>query len=746
MLFPAAASAKPGATVVNPHVTVRTEEGRRAVIVDGIVVHHYAVGDRMAEAYAMVLLVEQGYADQNDLARAFACATRTLRRYQDRFAVGGLAALGRVAGRPVGTYSDGRKDRQLDQTILRLKAEGLGKREVATKLHLDEKTVRRKLRRLGVQPAADPRILFPDGPRESSEEPASLPDSTGDGSVDLPLPASFDPDPFHRSIDRLLARLGVLEDAAPLFAPATDLPRAGILLAIPPFLQSGVLAVARDVYESIGPAFYGLRTTITACVLLALLRVKRPEGLKEHSPEALGRILGLDRVPEVKTLRRKLVAFASKGGAERFGRELARRRVAARGRAMGLLYVDGHVRVYHGMRTIPKAHVTQMRISLPATTDYWINDKRGDPLFVVTAQANAPLTKMLLPVLEEARTIVGPRRRITVVFDRGGFSPKLFKKVIAKGFDLLTYRKGPFPPIPQVRFQFLRARIDGHRVAYVLDDCRVRLARRSLTLRQVTRLTEDGHQTPILTNRLDLRAVEVAYRMFERWRQENFFKYMRDEFAIDALVDYAVEPDDPARSVPNPRWRRLDRQVRSGRAEVARLARAYGEAAMDNVESRRPTIRGFKIAHGKLGRQLRTARARVRRLEFRRAWTPDRVPVAEALQGSPVLKLATERKHFTNILKMVAYQVESDLLEMIRPHYARSDDEGRTLIQTALQSAATLDPASEELRVTLAPLSSPHRSRAVAALCETLNRMNTTFPGTRLHLRYAIAPAPGNPG
>src|SRR3972149_4285741 len=99
--------------------------------------------------------------------------------------------------------------------------------------------------------------------------------------------------------------------------------------------------------------------------------------------------------------------------------------------------------------------------------------------------------------------------------------------------------------------------------------------------------------------------------MFERWRQENFFKYMRQEFLIDALVDYQVEPDDPTRTVPNPQRRALDRQIRDARAEVTKLEQSYGAAAMDNPEDRRPTMRGFKIAHGKIGNQLRAARDRL---------------------------------------------------------------------------------------------------------------------------------------
>jgi len=129
-----------------------------------------------------------------------------------------------------------------------------------------------------------------------------------------------------------------------VFAPAESLPRAGVLLAIPALVASDVLPVARQIYGSIGPASYRLRTTLAAYILLALLRIPRPETLKEYAPADLGRIVGLDRLPEVKTLRRKLARLASRKASQEFGRELARRRIAERGRMMGFLYIDGHVR------------------------------------------------------------------------------------------------------------------------------------------------------------------------------------------------------------------------------------------------------------------------------------------------------------------------------------------------------------------------------------------------------------------
>src|ERR1019366_7280899 len=109
---------------------------------------------------------------------------------------------------------------------------------------------------------------------------------------------------------------------------------------------------------------------------------------------------------------------------------------------------DGHVRVYHGQHVLPKTPVARMRLSLPATTDYWVNDAAGDPLFVVTAEANAGMVKMLPGILEQVHALLG-QRRFTVVFDRGGFSPKLFKQIIDAGMDLLTYRKGRFRRVPR---------------------------------------------------------------------------------------------------------------------------------------------------------------------------------------------------------------------------------------------------------------------------------------------------------
>jgi len=346
---------------------------------------------------------------------------------------------------------------------------------------------------------------------------------------------------------------------------------------------------------------------------------------------------------------------------------------------------------------------------------------------------------MLPVILREIRGLVG-KRRVTVVFDRGGWSPKLFSEMIDGGFDILTYRKGKWRRIARSQFATHTKRIEGRKISYELNDKPIRLLGRKLRLRQVTRLREEKHQTAVVTSRWDLSAVEVAYRMFERWRQENFFKYQREEYAIDALVDYATEAEDPDRLVANPARRKMEKQLAKARAELRKIEAMHGKLAQKNRNRDRLSGRRVKLTRSELKAQLRQAQRRVERLLSRRDRLPKRVAV-KALEGDPLVRLSRERKHLTNCIKMVAYQAESDLLALVRPHYARADQEGRTLIVSALQNAADVEVNEEnkELRVMLLPLSSAHRTKAIAAMCKELDSMKVRFPGSHLRMRFGVA-------
>jgi transposase len=752
-------AAPPNCVVINARCSLRVEDDQRVIVVAGLPVHHYRAEDAVAEAYAMVFLVESGFAQQTEVAHAFARSERTVRRYQERYAQDGMAALGRAAG-----WRRGRRRirGQRLRSIEALKSQGLSNRAIAQRLGVSEMAIRKlvgpshgaraeQLELAAISGAATsepPPTPVAAATSTADDTPHQGPtlandqsgDSDEDSVEDEPVLMSLDRDASDRSMDRQLAHLGLLDDAAPIFRDGSAIPGVGVLLAIPALVESGLLRISRKLYGEIGPAFYGLRTSLLTLLLMALLRIQRPEQLKEQDPATLGRLLGLDRAPEVKTLRRKLTRLAAYQRAEQLGAELARLRVDQRGQLMGFLYVDGHVRAYHGQRSISQAYVARRHLAMPATTDYWVNDRAGDPLLVITGEVNSGLTKAFPRLLREVRSAVG-ERRVTIVFDRGGWSPKLFHRMIEDGFDILTYRKGKSRRINERRFVRRRAKLDGHWVSYDLHDQPVRFLKGKLRLRQITRLCDDGHQTQVITSRWDLRDIELAWRMFERWRQENFFKYMREEFLLDALVDYRIEPEDPTRTIPNPERRALDQEIRSVRTELAGLERQYGAAAADNTEQERPSMRGFKIAHSRLGKKLQAARARLARLIAKRRAIPQRVEIQDLSEGA-VVKLATERKHLTDIIKMVAYQAESDLLALLRPHYARAEQEGRTLLHEIFSLAGDIRVCDRELHIRLAPLSSPHRTRAAKALCDILDQTATIFPGTQLRLRFAVRSPP----
>lgn len=560
----------------------------------------------------------------------------------------------------------------------------------------------------------------------AAEEPALAPNGP-------PLGDGVAPD---RSVDRGLAAAGAIVEASVELRAGENLRFLGVLLALPALASLGLLDAFRGTYGSLRPAFYGLRATVLTLFYMALLRIRSVEQLKGFTPAALGRLLGLDRAPEVKTLRRKLIELALRSKAADLIRGLARRWAALDSDATGILYVDGHVRVYHGKHSLPKAHVAQLRLSVPATTDYWVNDRDGDPLFLVTAPANRGMVAMLPDLVREIRSTVG-ERRVTVVFDRGGYSPALFQR-LSEHCDVLTYWKGDVDPIPLDRFVEEELRIDGRVERYKIAERLVTLG--GFEMRHVAVLRPDGKQTPILTTRRDWRRAYVAYRMFSRWRQENYFRYMGEEFSLDALLEHAVEPDDPKRLVPNPERKRVGELRAKARADVAALERAYGRALDENDEARRPTSRGVKIANGKTGRALRAAREKAAALHAQWGALPERVPLDTLRPAAEIVRLAPERKLAVDAVRTTAYRAESTLLAILSDtSFTRDQDEGRAFLQNAFRLSGGLDIAADgSITVTLEPMSAPRMTRALTQVCERLTATATRFPGTSSKITYRV--------
>jgi hypothetical protein len=705
---------------INAVVAVLERDDQVAYFASGVPVFMHRSDDVVGQRVARVQLMALGLARQEELSTALQVNRTTLYRQQRKVQAHGV--LGVVDGKrgPRGPHRVTADTRTRAEVLL---AAGRSIRQTARELGVTEGAIRHAIRR-GELHRPGPRLASPAlvGPRVRSAQAAQAP-----GGIAV-----------QRQAERVLARLGQMTAAAPHFMAAEAGRYGGALLARPALASLGLLDAGPQVYGTLKKGFYGLQATLLCLAFMALLRIRTPEQLQGHPPGELGILLGLDRAPEVKTLRRKLNELAERHQATQFSQRLAERWVQDQADAVGLLYIDGHVRPYHGTaHTLPETYVTRRRLCMPATTDLWVNQADAQPLFVVTAPANDDLLAMLRgEILPEVRRLVGDRR-VTLGFDREGWSPKFFHEVFQQGFDVLTYRKGAYAAWPEAQFQRITAVVDARTVAYDLAEQTVEVLP-GFAMREVRRLCANGHQTAILTTHRDWPIAAVAYRMFERWTQENFFRYMRQHFALDALVTYAVEPADPTRTVPNPQRKALARELASLQAELKTLEQQYGQRALRNPERRRPTMRGFTIATAAVGQQIRAHQARCHELKTAIAALPARVPLSELQPEAEIVKLAPEAKHLTDTIKMVAYRAETALVRSLAPHYAKTEDDGRALVRELLLANADIipEPAAQCLRIRVHSLANPRSNAALAHLCATLNALKIRYPGTTLTLVY----------
>jgi len=734
---------------VNARVWLRYEEELCVVWVHHAPWHRFVANSDLDRRIVGANLVMAGLAKTVDVVRALGISRATLHRDRQRLVEGGLPALAEIRKGPKGPT---KARPQLRARARRYYRQGESKRAIARKLGLDEHTIRTILKdESGPSPVPHQAQLL-GGESEASAlgsaaavalEPGPTPqpleasDSAGFAAQEA-HPRSTSERDLERTVERVWARFGLITEASVRFVGGHDLRFVGALLIVPALVAQGFFEGVEASYGKLKNGFYGLRHTLMTLCLMTALRITRAEHLSGVAPAALGRLLGLDRAPEVKTLRRRVHEIAKLGKASTLMRWLAERLARNDAEALGFLYIDGHVRAYFGKRRISKTYVTQRRLAMPAVSDFWVNDARGEPLLVVTGEVSASLTAQLLPILKQVRTLLPEGQRATVVFDRGGWSPKLFRKILEADFDVLTYRKGKCPHYPAKDFAEHRLEIEGRKVSYWLRDGLVRPGAK-LQLRCVVRWRDDGHQTHVVTSRRDLPAAEIAYRMFERWRQENYFKYAGEEFDLNALDTYEVEPEDPERTVPNPARAKLTKAISGVRKKAAGIEAQLGRAIDANEETQRATARGFKIAHAPLRQQLAETREEMAKLIERRKHLPKRVPVTETVRDDEdAVTLTVEHKHFMNILKMAVYRAETTLYRLLAPHYRRNEHDGRALLREAFRASGSLELADGHLKVTLEPLSAPRRSRAIAALCEELNAAATRIPGTSLRLRFDV--------
>ena len=681
-------------------------------------------------------LICQSLCKQSDIIRVFGVSSSSVKRSVKKYRTGGIPAF--FAPRAVridGTVLN-KEVKARAQELLNL---GQSRQEVAKQLGIKYDTLRKAINQ--------GRLSEPDPHAKTSCSNKSQ-RSLNDASASMGTACT-------RPGERILAAFGMLDGAPTRFEPCRDVSFGGVLCALPSLVANGLFRYVDECFKQL----HGYYTTLQILILLAymaLCRIKTAEQLQYHCPGELGKLLGLDRIPEVRCLRNKLTLLSADDAPDKWAALLSRDWMEQSPELAGNLYVDGHVRVYHGYQTkLPRRFVSRQRLCLRGITDYWVNDALGQPYFVVERTIDKGM-------LEALRNDIVPRllqdvpgqpseqelkndphlHRFVIIFDREGYSPVFFRDMWQHRIACITYHKYPRDDWPEDWFVDTEVAMpSGEQLSMKLAEMGSWIGdrRKGLWVREVRKLTKSGHQTSLISTAYGSIGMQDAAQIFSRWAQENFFGYMMQHFAIDLLNEYKTEALPDPQSVINPTWRELDKQRRSLNSKLTSRRASYTQLTL-NAAPKEKDIVNWQTKKTELVEEIQRLEHQIEELKGKIKQTDKHIKWSELEDEDKFERLSPSRKKLTDTVKLIAYRAETALVGIVREQLARHDD-GRVLIQDLCRSEADIlpDPDNGILNVVVHGMATPRSNRAIRHLLENLNDAQFNYPGTDLRLVYTLA-------
>lgn len=543
------------------------------------------------------------------------------------------------------------------------------------------------------------------------------------------------------------AATGQIQEVLPAFEPQTELCQAGVLFSIPALISQGLFEYKR-VYEPLRKGYYGFTSIILTFAIMALCRIKNPEQLKQCKVGELGRIIGLDRLPEAKNLRSKLQQIVSQQKARTFNEHLLNRWLNKE--ECIYFYVDGHVRIYYGNQArLTSKYVSRQKLCLSATTEFWVNDSSGMPYLVVSGELSEKLQDVIetriIPELLKSDFIRMRQQKneqviFTLIFDREAYHPSFFHRLWKDHkIAVVTYRKNVKDLWLEKYFKKYEVQVIGNNVSMLLYEQNVVL--NEYTFREVRCLGEGGHQTAIVTTHPNIGIRQIAGQMFSRWSQENFFRYMIADYDFDKMAEFGTEIIDENRIVVNPEYRKITHRIKKVKEKTGRMEAKFYPLVEKINEGTIDQLPAISSKQADLMQTIKQLKEQENYLILQRQQIPARVMLKEMPQNIRYNKLKTESKLFLNIIKMICYRAETALSEQLSHSFEKAKEEKRMLVKQIFNTAADVvpDEKNKTLTINLYSLSTPRANFAAEKLCKLLNKTKSVFPGTEYRLVFKTA-------
>ena len=551
--------------------------------------------------------------------------------------------------------------------------------------------------------------------------------------------------------ERIAASRVELKQTPIRFENSQSIEYAGVLLLLPALLEQGLMGY-KPHYQQIENVYYDLDTTILFLSFMYLCRIHNPEQLRHTSPGEFGKLLGLDRIPEARCLRMRLKQIIEQRKAEQWSMAQANRWVKAENTT--IYYIDGHAKVYCGdQANLGKKHISRMKLCMPAIMEFWVNNHHGMPYFVVSGEVNEKLGEMLsdqiiprlkqqvaLPVSDQDLLDDPDLPRFTLTFDREGYSPRAFKSYWERDrIAVLTYNKNVKDKWPESEFHQYTIPVDGKEVKMELAEREIEL--QGMKIREVRKKSQDSHQTSILTTNRKLGLTWIAIYMFARWCQENFFKYLRQEYDIDKMMYYLVKQINDGFVVVNPIYSKLTQGIKKIREKIGRRQAQLFLLNEENVKSTLETSPHYLKKQATRINQIDQLREEEQKLVEARKSQTYKIKVKDMPENTRYTKLDMEGKLFQNIIKMICYRAETTISLLVTGDIYKKQDEIRSMVKSIINSTGDIVPdyLQKTLTIKIYTLATPRDNLALEKLCELLTDSETIYPGTELKLIYKLA-------
>lgn len=724
-----------GADKIGSSLSILTKDDQVTYFVGGDNYFSHPAGDEQSRRFVLTSLMSNGHVRARDLEGSpLLIPHRTLMNWTKQYRQDGPCSFYRKAGRASARVITPDKSAE----CARILADGIHPSEVARRAGINESTLRKALKRNAIP-------QLPCMPDEGLSKPVVISKSER-SRVDAEA-ASAMGTACTRADERVAAAMGLADSATARFEAGHDVHMAGLLTALPALCANGLLSGINR-HLKLPKGFYSVLHILLTLGFMALARIRRPEGLRHIPPGEFGKVIGLDRVPEVRTLRQKITTMARTGNPQAWMKELSKTWMESDPDEAGYLYVDGHVRVYHGdVANLPRRFVSREKLCLRGTSDYWVNDALGRPFFVVSKALNEGMADCLIKDIVPQLLVSVPGQptmealsqdlrlhRFVMVFDREGATYSLFSELWKQRIGALSYRKNVKDVWPEDEFieqDVLQPGGGSTRMKLAMRETRLVSGKESMPVTEVRRLTLTGHQTAIITSAQHLGNVVIAGRMFSRWCQENFFGYMMEHYDIDGLVEYGAESLPGTLLTINPTWRELDKQVKKAhQAEKKLQAELARHTLMESadIQKKAESVEALQSV------QLDLARLRAERRDTPRKVTLDSLP--EELRVTQLLPL---NKMLTDVVKMIAYRAETAMVAILRRHL-KKEDEARALVRELFVSSGDIEPddAAQALTIRIHRMTNPAHDKAITGLLEELTAQAFCHPESGARMIYKL--------